>query len=258
MPPAHWRDELVLWLPAVVILVVVSSQVGFSHHMRYVLPMFPLVIIATGKLAYYLRPQRWRTGLVVGLLLLATGGSSLAVHPHYLSYFNEAAGGPDNGHKHLLDSNIDWGQDLLFLRDWLERHPEARPLHLAYFNQIDPGIVGIDYTLPPPGPTGLFQNDEAYGATLGPHPGYFAVSVNLLHGMSGLTPDGAGGLRAASPETYQYFREFNPIAKAGYSIFIYHITLDEANAVRQRLGLPLLKAGGGPPPRVAQPAPAGS
>ena len=36
-------------------------------------------------------------------------GSSLAIYPHSLSYFNELAGGPTKGHYHLIDSNIDWG-----------------------------------------------------------------------------------------------------------------------------------------------------
>jgi hypothetical protein len=47
-------------------------------------------------------------------------GSSLWYYPHSLSYFNELVGGPMGGPKHLLDSNIDWGQDLFYLKDWLD------------------------------------------------------------------------------------------------------------------------------------------
>lgn len=47
--------------------------------------------------------------------LLATAASSLSVYPHQLAYFNELAGGPKSGYKHLLHSNLEWGQDLLFL-----------------------------------------------------------------------------------------------------------------------------------------------
>jgi hypothetical protein len=36
---------------------------------------------------------------------------------------------------------------------------------------------------------------------------------------------------------YEYFLHFNPVTTAGYSIYIYHITLDEANRVRRELGL---------------------
>ena len=43
------------------------------------------------------------------------------VHPHYLAYFNEPAGGPRDGYRRLVDSSLDWGQDLTGLSDWMER-----------------------------------------------------------------------------------------------------------------------------------------
>jgi len=55
--------------------------------------------------------------LLVCTSLLATMASSLRVYPHQLAYFNELAGGPENGWRHLLGSNFDWGQDLLACRD---------------------------------------------------------------------------------------------------------------------------------------------
>ena len=60
-----------------------------------------------------------------------------------MSYFNEAAGGPRRGHEHLLDSNIDWGQDLFLLKRWADRHTEARPLAVAYHGLIDPSSVEL-------------------------------------------------------------------------------------------------------------------
>ncbi len=147
---ARFLDELTLWLPALAVLVLVSSQTGFNHHMRYVLPMFPFVFIAAAKLGYYLQATRWKRGLVVVALLLGSVGSSLSVYPHSLSYFNELAGGPDNGHRYLLDSNIDWGQDLLYLKDWVEAHPEAASLGIAYHNYIDYRVCGATFTEVPP------------------------------------------------------------------------------------------------------------
>jgi hypothetical protein len=44
-------------------------------------------------------------------------GSSLWFYPHSLSYFNESIGGPLNASKHLLGSNVDWGQDLGYAID---------------------------------------------------------------------------------------------------------------------------------------------
>ena len=205
--------------------------------MRYVLPIFPFVIISTGKLAYFFTWKRWKSGVVVASLALWMVISSLMVYPHSLSYFNEAAGGPDKGHDHLLDSNIDWGQDLLYLKRWLDEHPEVRPLQLAYFNFTDPHIAGIDFSLPPLGPAGHRPEDDEAEEQLGPRPGYFAVSVNFVRGSSFFVPDGEGRLQVVPLHGYEYFRHFQPIAKAGYSIFIYHITLEQANEVRMQLGM---------------------
>jgi hypothetical protein len=58
--------------------------------------------------------------VLVGRLLLATAllgtvGSTLWNYPHQLAYFNELAGGPYNGWRHLLGSSLDWGQDVVGL-----------------------------------------------------------------------------------------------------------------------------------------------
>jgi 4-amino-4-deoxy-L-arabinose transferase-like glycosyltransferase len=235
-------NEATILVPALGIMVLVSSQTGFNHHIRYVLPMFPFMILATGKLGSYIEARRLLPSALVISLILLSVASTIGKHPHYISYFNEAVGGPNHGDDHLLDSNIDWGQDLLFLRDWLDRHPEAQPIGLAYWNLVDPTTIGISYHLPPLGPHDLFPGDENFEESIGPHPGYYAISVNYLRGAWTLyPPDGRGGRARTPPATFEYFRRFKPIAKAGYSIFVYHVSPDEANEVRQKLGLRKLK-----------------
>ena len=86
----------------------------------------------------------------------------------------------------------------------------------------------------------LFADDKEFCEKEGPQPGYFAVSVNLVRGLNWSVPDGKGGSRVAPIRAYEYFRHFQPVAKAGYSIFIYHITPEQANKVRAELGLPPL------------------
>ncbi len=216
-----WRDELVLLAPAVTILAVVSSQTGFNHHLRYVLPAFPLLIVLTGRLGGLLAPgRRLGSGLIVGALAWGVI-SSVRVHPHELSYFNEAAGGPANGSAHLVDSNIDWGQDLLELKRWLDQHPEARPLRLAYYNLIDPRVVGVDFTLAPPFP--IRRDVTGHPSDGRPDPGYYAVSVNFLRGSAFTAPDGQGGLHQVAAGNYAGFGQLRPIAWAGYSIAIYRV-----------------------------------
>jgi len=210
---APWRDELVLLAPIAVVLTLVSSQTGFNHHMRYVLPIFPFAFIWMSKVARAVELGHRKIAAVAAVALVWSVGSSLWVYPHSLSYFNELVGGPTHGHAHLggvdVDSNIDWGQDLLYLKRWLDQHPEARPLHLAFNGVYDAGVAGIEYTLPP----------------TEPQPGWHALSVNKIRSRS---------------RQYEYFLRFEPVAMAGYSIYIYHVQRGEANRVRRELGLPEL------------------
>lgn len=226
---APWSEELVLLAPIAVVLLLVSSQTGFNHHMRYVLPAFPFAFIWASKVArvFTLSPAGWPRRVLGGVVAAALSwsvASSLWIYPHSLSYFNELVGGPRHGHEHLLDSNIDWGQDLLYLKRWYDRHPEARAIHLADWNCWNARIAGIQYVEVPPGLEAT-QNGSENLSEMGPQPGWYALSVNEIHRRDG---------------RYGYFRHLEPVATAGYSIYIYHITPDEANRVRCQLGLPEL------------------
>lgn len=156
---AGWREELVIYLPGFAIVALVSSQTGFNHHVRYVLPALPFLIIGAGKLVQSNPhvPRAAIARIICCLAIVAVAWasiSSLRVYPHSLSYFNEAAGGPQNGHAHLVDSNIDWGQDLFFLRNWLDEHPEARPIKTALYamQPVQENVLGFE---PQPPPNGL-------------------------------------------------------------------------------------------------------
>ena len=124
---ADWRDELVLLAPLVVLLTFVSSQTGFSHHLRYVLLIFPFGFIWASKVAGAVRLRHWTIVVIAGAAFLWSAASSLWVYPHSLAYFNEVVGGPRGGNAHLQGSNVEWGEDLLYLKRWFDEHPELRP-----------------------------------------------------------------------------------------------------------------------------------
>jgi hypothetical protein len=230
-----WGEGL-LWGGGLAVLVGVSVQTGFNHHLRYVLPLVPLVVLGSSKVALVCGERGgWRCWVLWGLVLWGVG-SSLRVYPHSLSYFNELAGGPEGGYRYLSNSNIDWGQDLWYLKSWVEAHPEAQPLRVAYFNVVGPSVVGLDCELPPLGP-GAVQGDWE---PVGPQPGWYAVSVNLVQGFPFGVEDGRSHTHWVPFGGYSYFQHFCPVAKAGYSIWIYHISLAEANRLRREMGLPLL------------------
>jgi hypothetical protein len=246
-----WRDEVMLLLPGIALFAFVSSQTGFNHHLRYILPSLPFAYIWMSRVlgAGAPRTALWQA-LVFGAVVWSAG-SSLMVYPHSLSYFNELSGGPMSGSAHLIDSNIDWGQDLFYLKRWLDDHPEARPLDLAYFGGFDPRVAGIEFSLPPAGipyDTDLSDLSSTEVECLGPKPGWFAVSVTMLRGYEFSLADGQGGMHRPQRGSYTYFQRFEPAATAGYSIFIYHIGEEECNRVRADLGLPPLQPAEQPGP----------
>jgi hypothetical protein len=235
-----WEEALV-WLPAAATFLLLSSQTGINSHFRYVLPAIPFAFIAIGRVGKLVeaawqarrrplgapagRPILSAVGAGVVVAALAWNGAAVArIHPHYLSYFNEVAGGPDKGWRWLAESNIDWGQDLLFLKQWNDAHTEAWPLGLAYYGGIDPHVAGLSCQLAPTGSDG-------------PRPGWYAIRVNFVCGASFPGYDERGRNVHFLPGAFSYFRELTPEARAGYSIFIYHVTLEQANAVRHGLGL---------------------
>jgi hypothetical protein len=87
------------------------------------------------------------TALIIGLLAWHVV-EALRSSPDFLAYFNQLAGGPDKGHEHLVDSSLDWGQDLPGLKRWLDDNglqgPDHPPVYLSYFGRSFPGYYHID------------------------------------------------------------------------------------------------------------------
>ena len=195
-----WRDEMVILLPGLVLLVFVSSQTGFSVHSRYVIPALPFFFIwisKVGKAVSWKRPVL--STIAIGLLLWSVS-SSLSFYPHSISYFNELAGKPKNYPKHLLDSNIDWGQDLFYLERWCQANPDVTEIQVAVWGSYSLTATTIPSTGMP------LAND--------PQPGWYAISVNYIYDRSG---------------QYRYFLNFEPVARAGYSIWIYDLTQEDVD-----------------------------
>ncbi|MCA8998384.1 MAG: glycosyltransferase family 39 protein [Planctomycetaceae bacterium] len=142
-----WKfDTLYLLIPPVSLLFLVSSQTGFNHHLRYVLPAFPFLFIFAGRVVprgHSIAGPRF-PGQIAPLCVLATVISSLLVFPHSQSYFNEPSGGSLNGWRHLDFSNIDWGQDLILAREWVDEHPEAAPLFVQSSGLVPAKVFGIE------------------------------------------------------------------------------------------------------------------
>jgi hypothetical protein len=131
----------------------------------------------------------------------------LSVFPHYLSYYNGLAGGTENGYEIAVDSNYDWGQDFYRLLAFVEKE-NIEEIYLDYFGGEDEEYwLGEKYIRL--NPKGIKE----------PPKGWLAVSLNQL--MGGIAKPAPG----FDQETgyYDWLKEYSPVAKAGYSIFIYRI-----------------------------------
>ena len=181
--------------PAIFFTVSMTSTINIG--LRHILPIYPFLYVSAAVALVRVRFRFSRVLLASVLTLQALECAS--IYPHYLAFFNAFSGGPANGPKYLVDSNIDWGQDLKKLARWLDAHGTRR-VYLRYFGGdqiVHEGLESLDV----PGTA-----DLAGRAAID---GFVAVSVTYLYGV--YVPEAE----------YAWLRERQPAAKVGYSIYVY-------------------------------------
>ena len=203
---ARWKnDAWFMALPPAVFLGA-ALTVHLNIGVRHILPIYPFALLIAGVTLEEIR-ARWHT--IVLLVPVAFACIELAtVYPHCLAFFNQLIGGPRNGQWVLLDSNLDWGQDLKPLKRWMDAH-HVKHINLSYFGTADPAYYGIDCTHLIGAPS--FDTAKIAAPQL---PGYVAVSVQNLHGV-----------RWDEPKRFYYapLLERKPAAVVGYSIQVYWV-----------------------------------
>jgi hypothetical protein len=170
---------------------------------RYVLPVVILVVIAAAAWAAdVLRGFKWAPAIGVAAVSMQAF-SLLTIAPQHLAYFNVLAGGPERGYTRLVDSNLDWGQDLLRLNEWLAPQPDVE-VGLAYFGSAPPlayGIQSADWrSLQPSGP-GRRK--------------FFVISATYLQGIF------------LCEDPFASFRALAPSARIGYTLMAYDVARDD-------------------------------
>lgn len=180
-----WRERAraQLWpMAPLLVLFVVYWAFSLTSHLnignRHILPTYPTLFILLGAFGAWLDWRRPVAFVLIGGLAWWHAGESLWIRPHYLAYFNELVGGPASGWRHLVDSSLDWGQDLPALSRWLRAHnsgPHRAPVYLSYFGTGDPRYEGIAATRLPTLPK-LLPPPPWY--RLGP--GIYCISATML------------------------------------------------------------------------------
>lgn len=183
-----WARELYGTAPAIVALFLYGLDPNILAHPRLATSDLTLTLFTLVALWYLI--------------------SSQGLYPHNLAYFNELTGGADRGYKVLVDSNLDWGKDLKGLKKWmLKNHVDL--IGLSYFGTADPRYYKIPFIYLPSIPFYYPGHEERDG---GRKPSFFAISATNLQGVF---------LNEFDRKALAPFLKKEPIAKVGYSIFIY-------------------------------------
>lgn len=215
-------------LTPVILLICIASLANNQLGLRYILPVIPFLFLVIAPLAEQLDFEKKKLFSYAITIAVLTLPFSLRFAPDHLAYFNELSGGPENGTRHLSDSNLDWGQDLYRLKDYMQQH-KVDDLGLAYFGTVPPSTLGVPYRVPP---------------ASHPEPGTYAISVSLLQGRPYSIRKQDGSRHNLGNDTLGYFRYFKPKARLGYSINVYELRPEDVvrwqTAIsRARRGLPV-------------------
>jgi hypothetical protein len=202
-----------LWPVALYMLQSINSNINIGH--RHILPIYPFLYVLCGVLALRWKPRTLAiaaVAIVVSAIVVPLPRPAPLLGRH-LSFMNAFAGGPWNGHEHLLDSNYVWGQDLERLGRWLAKNRVQEPVNLVYSSMAEPRAYGIRYVNLQSGYWAEPQIPPALAVT----PGYLAIDADRLHGL---------GVGAANRYFWPQFlaqHRAREVGRAGYSIFIYTI-----------------------------------
>ena len=161
-----------LWpLSLVVLFLWIGMFVGrLGIGIRYVFPIVPALAVCMGAIASARRGDAawWRKVALAAVMVQAV--ETCAHAPWHLSFYNALAGGPARGQWIVNDSNVDWGQGLIALREELAKRGITR-VHLAYHGTAEPGLYGIDYV-------------PYLGGKPGPESDWIAISSYYFVGLS--------------------------------------------------------------------------
>ncbi len=188
--PDHFDEILIILPPVIFFLIAMTSKANLG--LRHILPIYPFLYIFISRLGVYFKDKSIWPKLLIILALFWFAVANFIIFPNYLAYFNEAVGGPKNGPRYLVDSNIDWGQDVKRLSLYLKEN-KIDKIYLDYFW----GKEALPY---------YNINYEPFGPADFDKTGYLVISVTALQ------LDG-----------YEWLRAKEPIERIGYSTYIYYL-----------------------------------
>ncbi len=140
------RPELLFLAVPPVLYFVVAIFSDLNIGVRHILPIFPFLMVLAAYAAWTLAQADRRWIYPVAALLIFHVISSVRAFPvSYLPYSNELWGGPSATYKYLSDSNVDWGQQMIATKKYVD----ARGITSCWFAYFpESGIRFSDYGIP--------------------------------------------------------------------------------------------------------------
>lgn len=190
---------------------------------RHLLPVFPFtILLVAGRLGtaldwlkrYDKARLKWASG-IMAVLLGWYVFEAVSVFPHFLTYFNQFAGGPSGGHRYVVDSNLDWGQDARRLSKYMDANGIEK-VSLDYFGWADPSYYLPDgrivWTT-----VGTFTSSREFIEN-NRSDGWIAVSATFLQNSNGFKT-----FDRNDKKNYHWLTLYEPSAVIGNSIFLWKV-----------------------------------
>jgi hypothetical protein len=209
-------DGIFLAVPIVAILVFTAAMT-INIGLRHLLPLYPFLFCFMGQIAEWRSATNIRRRILSSVLVLCLAwnvAESAMIFPYYLSYFNQFAGGPDNGFRYVTDSNADWGQSAKALKKYVDQH-NLNAIYLAFAGNSDPWYYGVRYQYVPGAGNWLQPQKRGFVVPEG-NRDILAISVRTLQ-----------GLHLSDHKAYAWLEERTPLDIVAHSFLIYDITGDE-------------------------------
>jgi 4-amino-4-deoxy-L-arabinose transferase-like glycosyltransferase len=140
----HTRELYFLLIPVVFYFALVTTS-HMDIGARHLMPIYPFLYALAGvAIAHaFVRGRVW--AVAAAALLLWQGITSVRSAPAYMAYGNEAWGGPSQVHRYLSDANVDWGQQLKAVKQYLDEN-HITNCWFAYFpdGAVEPSDYGVN------------------------------------------------------------------------------------------------------------------
>lgn len=198
-----------------------NLTIGFRH----LFPILPFLYLLIGKtLADFYKRHREEPhthqliAIIYGIIFFSIMTIPLLTYPSYLSYFNAIAGGHQNGYHYVTDSNYDWGQDLKYLKKFVEKYNAPCPSGIACILKPPIDKIRVDYF---GGSDPKYYLGDKYipwwGGRRPIEPGWYAICT-FFYQESLYKKLDSGELN------YSWLKDKTPVARAGDSFLIYYIS----------------------------------